>query len=224
MIINEKIIRKIVKNVVNKCLNEAMDDSFSYEELSSIRSFAQRMKYCKLHLGDTIGSGSSRAVFQIDDNKCLKLAKNQKGIAQNNAEFDSFAQSYGVMPKQYESADDNSWIIVEYVLPAKAKDFQVCLGMDFRKYCEFVKKCYNCYSSSRNSWANNSSISDEEFEEILENNEWLEGLYSYMADYQVPLGDMLRLVNYGMVQRGGTPEIVILDSGLTEQIYNEFYR
>lgn len=67
-------------------------------------------------------------------------------------------------------------------------------------------------------------LSDEEFSEMCENNEWFESLYSYMADYQLPSGDLQRLANLGMVLRDGQLEIVILDSGLTQQIYDEYYK
>ena len=54
--------------------------------LDEIRSFRGRFKYCTEHLWNAIGKGSSRAVFQIDDEKILKLAINNKGIMQNTAE------------------------------------------------------------------------------------------------------------------------------------------
>lgn len=197
-----------------------MDDSFSYDELSSLRHFSEKVTYCKKHLGPPIGNGSSRLVFQIDDEKCLKLAKNNKGLAQNNAEFDWFAQNYGVLPNIYQSADDNSWILVEYVLPAKVKDIQVCLGVDLNTFRRFIDTAYSYYSR----FSGYNLLSDKEFSEMCENNEWFESLYSYMADYQVPSGDIKRLANLGMVLREGKPQIVILDSGLTQQVYDEYYK
>lgn len=49
-----------------KQINEAMNDTFSYEELRNIRALSKRVAYCKQHLGNPIGNGSSRMVFQID--------------------------------------------------------------------------------------------------------------------------------------------------------------
>ena len=69
-----------------------------------------------------------------------------------------------------------------------------------------------------------NQLSDEEFSKMCENNEWFESLYNYMADYQLPCGDLQRLANLGMVLRDGQPQIVILDSGLTQQIYDEYYK
>ena len=70
MILTEKKLRDIIK----KTILEAMDDSFSYDELSSLRYFTERGNYCKTHLGPSKGNGSSRIVFQVEDEKCLKLA------------------------------------------------------------------------------------------------------------------------------------------------------
>ena len=149
------------------------------------------------------------------------MTRNAKGIAQNEAEFDWYAQNYGILPNIYESADDKSWILVEYVLPAKAKDIQVCLGVDFNTFQRFVYTAYCYYSGEMDCY---NQLSDEEFSEMCENNEWFESLYNYMADYQLPCGDLQRLANLGMVLRDGQPQIVILDSGLTQQIYDEYYK
>lgn len=233
-----KIFCKIPKNtfIVNegriiilnssqiKQLNEAMDDTFSFDELSNIKALSRRIAYCKQHLGNPIGNGSSRMVFQIDDEKVLKLAKNQKGLAQNNVEADWGAQNYGVLPNLYKVADDDSYLVTEYVLPAKAQDFKHCLGMTFNEYRDFVRKCHMSYAGTKRTFGMSSNIDDDKFSEMLENNEWLEQFYTYMSDYQPPLGDLLRIVNYGLCQRNEQPEIVLLDSGLSQQVWNDYYR
>ncbi|MBR4624207.1 MAG: nucleotidyltransferase domain-containing protein [Alphaproteobacteria bacterium] len=61
-------------------LNEAAMPGFNLQTLSSIKSFAGRLKYCKQMLGPSFGSGSSRIIFEIDDEKVLKLAKNKKAL------------------------------------------------------------------------------------------------------------------------------------------------
>lgn len=66
-------------------------------------------------------------------------------------------------------------------------------------------------------------MNDEQFCELVDNNEWLDNLYRYMSDYQVPCGDILRLTNLGMVMRHGEPQIVILDSGLNQDVYERYY-
>ena len=76
-ILSERYLRRIVRDSVAKVLNEATDGRFSVDELNNIPYFRDREKYCEKHLGENIGRGSSRVVFQIDDNKVLKLAWNE---------------------------------------------------------------------------------------------------------------------------------------------------
>src|ERR1700749_760360 len=57
------------------------------KNMSQLKTFTARLKYCKEHF-QRLGAGSSRIVFLLPDGKVLKLAKNAKGLAQNNVESD----------------------------------------------------------------------------------------------------------------------------------------
>ena len=81
---NKKIY--LTEEQFNYLKEMAYPTSFNMEEFKSIRSFADRVKYCEQRL-KKLGAGSSRRVYQIDNEKCLKLAKNGKGIGQNIEEI-----------------------------------------------------------------------------------------------------------------------------------------
>lgn len=223
MHMNKNILSEIISKVIDKyVLKEAMDDTFNFAELSNIDNYSGRVRYCKEHLGFPIGNGSSRIVFQLDDERCLKLAKNEKGIAQNEVENDKYVEdTYGVTPKIFNYDEDNKWLVSEYVLPAKAKDFKVCLGITFKEFQQFVIFSYNTYQHRSKRYP--CDMDENRFEELCENNEWLNNLYYYIADYQLPFGDIIYKGNLGMVMRDGSPEIVILDSGLTDEVYKTYY-
>lgn len=204
----------------SKILKEAMDDTFSLEELNSLRSFNARFKYCTQHLGKHIGKGSSRATFQIDDEKVLKLAWNQKGVAQNTEE----ARAYGddIFPQVFQSADDDTWLISEFVLPAKPKDFEHCFGLTFDEFVKFIYACGAYKFSRRYMW---NAMDEEKYTELLDNNEDLLAFDDYIGNYgSIVIGDMCRICNYGLTQRNGEAHIVLLDSGLTDYVWNNFYR
>ena len=202
-------------------IKEAADNEFNVEMLDKIRSFRGRFKYCTEHLGNAIGKGSSRAVFQIDDEKILKLAINNKGITQNTAEDERFIQTYEITTKVFDSNDEGLWIISEFAIPAKESDFPICLGITFDEYCEFIKKTTYIYLS-RNK-RRFSKMTDERYNELLENNEWLYQLYCYLRDYEIEgINDLLVLRNIGMVQREGKPTIVLLDYGWNNISYEEY--
>ena len=84
--ITEQQLHDIIINTVRKTLKEAFMPSFSTAMLSQLSSFNQQVQYCTEQLGSPIGNGSSRTVFQIDDKRVLKLAKNSKGLDQNEVE------------------------------------------------------------------------------------------------------------------------------------------
>lgn len=208
-------------------LCEAQDDTFSLEELSSIRSFRGRYNYCVQHLGNHIGKGSSRATFQLDDEKVLKLAINEKGIAQNSQEGqkDYYLEQLDVVPQLFETDENYGWIISEYVLPAKSQDFKVCLGVDEKTFYRFIITDWveRCGTSRDKQYQAHNMLSQEQYEELLDN-ENLIPWDDYIGNYRPPFGDMISRRNYGMAMRNGYPTIVLLDSGLTDEIYNQYYR
>lgn len=79
-------ISKFMKTVlemagVEEPLEEmAYPTNFNFVELDSMRTFAERKRYCEERL-QQIGVGSSRIAYKVDNEKVLKLAKNKKGIA-----------------------------------------------------------------------------------------------------------------------------------------------
>lgn len=206
---------------------EAQDDTFNLDELSSIYSFRGRYNYCVQHLGKHVGKGSSRAVFQIDDEKVLKLAINDKGIAQNEQEGqkDCYLEQLDVVPKLFETDDDYKWIISEFVLPAKTQDFRVCLGVDENTFYRFIITDWveRCGTSRDRQYQAHNMLPMEKFEQLLEN-ENLMPWDDYIGNYRPAFGDMVAKRNYGMTLRDGNPTIVLLDSGLTDEIYDKFYR
>lgn len=219
-----KVLLKPTNESVRR-INEAADSQFSLKELSSLTSFRQRLMYCTKHLGMTIGNGSSRVVFQVNDQLCLKLAKNQKGVAQNQLEGEAYKERYDCMPKVYEKDDNDLWIVCEYVLPAKANDFQHCLGISWADFQAYIGSCFDEYNPRKyRGYRGYPVMDDERFYELKEENEQLYDFADYMFDYQPPIGDMLRLANYGMVRRYNQDMIVLLDHGLSEEIFDQYYK
>jgi len=109
----KNIMEDILKSKIRKIIREmAYPTSFNMEEFKQIRSFSERVRYCENRLR-RISSGSGRIVYQIDDQKVLKLAKNQKGIAQNEVESDNFLQSYSIVARVFEGDDNDTFVEME---------------------------------------------------------------------------------------------------------------
>jgi hypothetical protein len=179
-------------------------------------------------LGPSFGSGSLRIIFEIDDNKVLKLAKNQKGVAQN--EFEEETSRYGSMVvKVFECGNDYTWLVEENCIPAKKKDFDQLLGVPFETYCDLIRFYYNRYCRKGKEaflYTMTSNEADKLINQLYENDEYgfVQQVFDLMGDYQLPFGDLTRISTYGMVMRDGKPELVIIDSGLSEEILNLYYR
>lgn len=219
----ENIIRTIViTEKQHKMLQEAADEHFSLEELSAIQSFRGRFNYCTQHLGKHIGKGSSRVTFQIDDEKVLKLAWNNKGIGQNITEMQTYTAS--IFPNVYDYDENGKWIISEFVLPAKSQDFKHCFGMTFQQFASFISASGK-YRFGGRYW---NAMPENEWISYLENNEELSEFDEYIGNYGnhsfTPVGDMTRLCNYGLTHRNGEATIVLLDSGLSEDVWNTYYK
>ena len=140
-----------------KRLFEARIDGFRVDYLRSCNSYDERVKYCKKMLGFPIGKGSSRMVFQLDDETCLKLAINEKGIAQNLEEIKIARDGFiSYIPKIYNGSDeeDGLWVITQYVLPAKKTDFKNCREQDtsqcssYKLESKAFQCCYSNYTRS----------------------------------------------------------------------------
>lgn len=112
----------------------AYPSGFSFDELNKLTSFAARQRYCRQHL-KRIGSGSSRVVFLVDDEKVLKLAKNPKGIAQNEREAGFHDSDIGLFAKTFEVADDSTWIEMEAAKKVTQKEFKRVCGITYKLFC-----------------------------------------------------------------------------------------
>ena len=221
-----------IRNYVRNLIHEAMEAGFSVQDLKNtlmndlqvVKDHAEyRVKinhflkggydYCVKMLGEPIGKGSSRAVFQIDDTRVLKLATNMKGIAQNKAEVAVYNQTADktFMPIIYNDSDMENYfyVIAEYVLPAEEDDFKNVIGIPFDTFEEIV---YN-----------------DKIEDVIEDHKYspkVRGLFQYMLTMSkigVNIDDWFYIDNWGLAKRNGKAAMVTLDNGFTNYVANHFY-
>lgn len=209
-------------------LNEAAMPGFNPKALDNIRSFKKRLDYCKQTLGPTFGQGSSRIIFEIDDEKVLKLAMNQKGLAQN--EFEEETSRYGDMVvRVFDCGDDYTWLVEENCIPANEEDFEHIIGLPFETYCDLIRFYYNRYCRNGKEtklFTMSANEANQLVKQLYEQNEdgFVPQMFNLMGDYQLPIGDLIRISTYGMVKRNGQPQIVVIDSGLSQEILDTHYR
>lgn len=198
-------------------INEmAYPTSFNMEEFKKIRSFAGRVAYCRKHL-NRIAEGSSRMVFKIDDEKVLKLAKNRKGLGQNESEARmGYSEGYFTCIAHVFDYDDN-YMFVEMELAKKCskQDFLRITGYDFET---FVK-----YLQAESNGDLRKEFSQEFIDEAYDNSSIMTEVSEFVRTYELPLGDIYRLEHYGIVKRKGEEYVVLIDYGLTNDVYEKYY-
>lgn len=136
--LNEQELRGVIRNVIKETLQirEAMSSSFSWDTFNSIldnHGIVAAKSYCIQELGQPIGSGTSRDVFEIDDKTVLKLSNNSNDIMQNLHEYNIFQELKGnpLLPRIYAKSDDYIWLWCERVLPCSHADFEKVLGIPY---------------------------------------------------------------------------------------------
>lgn len=220
--------KEVVKeDCIPEVINEmAYPASFDMEEFKKCNTFAARVRYCQARL-PRIASGSSRIVYKIDDEKVLKLAKNAKGIAQNKTESNSYAEEVGIGAKVFDYEESGLWLEMELARKCIPNDFKAIVGQPFKvvqNYIMYVAKQY-----SRNMYISYDRRYKDLFAQIdneeIDNFEWFNMLYDYMANTGLEAYvDLTRISSWGVVKRSYGDEIVLIDFGLDDENFDQYYK
>ena len=189
-------------------------------ELRNIRSFAGRIRLADQQL-QRIGSGTGRAVYDIDGEKVLKLAKNTKGIAQNKVESNTgyYRDTQHIVAEIFDSAEDDTWLISEHGKKVTKKRIEELTGIpSLEKLYYFLRNF-----KSQNNGRGKDFTQEKEVEEFFWENEFAQDLQNFIANYAQSVGDMGRPSSYGEVLRDGQPAIVLTDYGLNDEVYDTHY-
>jgi len=208
----------ITNEQLEKIVNEmAYPSSFNMDEFKQIPNFAKRVRYCDDRL-EYINSGSSRVVCKIDDTKVLKLAKNTKGIEQNKNESNQNIQNeFSIVAKTFDIGENYNFVEMELAMPCKASYFKQIIGFDFANIWAYLHNVLNDSKYYTKKFT-------PEVKTEMDDNEWLAELLELVSNYSVSIGDLGRTSTYGLVYREGKPEIVVIDFGLTDKTYDDYYK
>jgi hypothetical protein len=179
------------------------------KELSSLETFKDRVAYAEKHLKH-LSSGSSRVIYITSDNQVLKLAKNERGIAQNIAEGNPKMVSKYIN-KTTKQDKDGIWKISPFLDKITEKEFQQMVGIPFKHFSEAIS--YGLQDVS-----GNSHPKPEGFEAVAKTDLYQE-LVEIGERFHLMGGDLGRVSSWG--REDDHP--VLLDAGLNRQIYDFYY-
>ena len=202
-------------NLIQKDLDEDYPSSWSIDEFKKLTSFSARVNYCNQHL-QRLASGSSRIVYKVDDTKVLKLAKNKKGLAQNETEIDFGRDSYlsDIVAKIFDFDENGLWVEMELAQKLTPAMFKNIVGVDFENYCEAMRYRYRVAVEYQY-----RIPKPENMDEMWEN-DFVYKMMDMMVNYELILADLCKITSYGLVDNN---RIVLIDSGLTNEVFDTHY-
>jgi hypothetical protein len=202
---------KLTELLENK-LNE-FREGFDLDSFLKMNSFAAQVRYAGKTL-KRLGSGSSRIVFEIDDTKVLKLAKNLKGIAQNKVEGDWFVNDeyYNIIARVLERDDNYRWIVSERAKKITPTEFKRLCGVDINEFYAYV-----CYVTRKcHAW----KYPSDETKRFLDESEFATEVCELLVNTDANAGDLSRISTYGRIN----DRLVIVDYGLSTGVYRDYYQ
>jgi len=179
------------------------------KELSNLKTFKSRIEFCIANF-PRLKAGSSRIAFDYSPEYVLKLAKNDKGIAQNNAEADGFIQNnYKDLVANVKDSDPNDfWILAQKATKVSAGQFKILAGFSLEDLRNYL------YTRIENKKI--FPVSDME---MFNENEFVQELMDLMVNFAMPIGDIVRASSWGKVN----DRLVLIDYGLTNSILSDMY-
>jgi hypothetical protein len=216
------IITEQQYNLIKKDIEEEYPATWNVEEFKNLRSFNQRVQYCETNL-TRIASGSSRIAYKIDDTKVLKLAKNKKGLAQNEAEIE-YSQDYmmdDIVAEVFNYDENNLWLEMELARKLTPALFYKIIGFTFNDYVDGIRHQEDTLKPKGTYF---KTPEPDNYQEMW-NNDFIANIFNLIGSYDnFASGDLVRLSTYGVVKRDGEDTIVLIDYGLSTDVLNTYYK
>lgn len=180
-----------------------------FKELSDIREFKERIEFAKDHW-EFLGEGSSRTAFQINENLIIKVAHNDKGVAQNKVEMSPDVQRECVNNAVVADAE-GKWIIFHSTEELNKEKFKELVGFTFET---FMNALFYAMNNESDKWSE-----PREFAEIKCHPLFL-CLANLVFNSQLLIGDLDKISSWGILN--GKP--VLRDAGLDKDTFKKYYK
>jgi hypothetical protein len=175
------------------------------DKITTIEKFADRIKWANANL-KKIGKGSARYVYDLKNGYVLKLARNNKGIAQNFVESNKKLQKKyeNIIAKIIDSDKDNKWVVQEKVIPLSNFSFD----KGFELFEKIVKVSLNNYQS------------EVRFGFLDNKNPFVNQVKALMKEYKLDKFDVSDEKSLGILK----DKIVLFDYGLDCETAQKLYK
>lgn len=218
-------LEELIKEVVLSAMEEGKFDPKTMKD-RNFMTLMDAIRYIEKDVGlRKLGQGSARIVFALDSKRALKMARNQRGLAQNQAELDVMtdpaAQNVFARIFSYDPSPDCKWLVSELVRPLgeeETQEFKRLTGVPWHVFSDLVLFDKRTWKDSLSSFV--GEFSKQEIRSWEQG--WLGSVFETLNSIKPVLieGDLDVIGHWGK-----TPDqrIVLLDYGYTESVMNRFY-
>ena len=213
------LVKTLLEKQEEKSLEEMpLPQDWDKEVFKDKNSFAKQIKYAT-DRALKVGTGSSRVAFVIPfENRktVLKIAKNVKGLHQNQVEGDwGLRQMYPDVAIPLIDVDEENdlprWIHEEFAEKLTKSIFKKLTGFNFELFGLALMIDEEQRSGKQKYYHRRVPPASEEYQAII-SSELFEDISRMMGDFGILAGDLDRLANWGVYK--GKPTII--DLGFTE--------
>lgn len=217
------------------------------KKLNSLPSLKKKLDFVHSSL-ELIGVGTARKVYKFED-KVLKIAKDNRGIAQNKEEVKVSKENNKLFTIVFEVDPKFSWIVAEKAEPCTEEKFRSIYGISYDDFYGFMfclemnvkpgtnpRRLLDTLVSKEFkvpmidvflSWHQYKRTGDKFLNKYGISNKcgnFLTRCYQYKMSHPEFVADELATMeNVGIVNRDGKLSAVIIDSGMSEDVLFNLY-
>lgn len=184
---------------------------FDIRHFKSIKGHNAVVSYALDNL-EALGEGSSRVVFKLSSKDALKVAYNNKGLAQNEAELDIFTnpKSKPIVARIYDYDTQHKWLVSELVRPlSRREEFEYLVGTDFDAFIWYVKR----NSNPALAWRTDGSVNEKSLS-------FAQAVIDTIKAGDLMFGDVDNIRHWG---KTADSRVVLFDYGFTSDVHKKHY-
>jgi len=209
-----KLLRKaemfyLLASESEKLPDNSKDLKVVLKNLAKLETYQARKKYAEKNLKH-LSSGSARIVYKAPDGTIIKLAKNDKGLAQNKAEANPKMKSK-FLNEIIDYSKNYVWIQTHFLKKIKVGDFEEMTGLDFNDFGDSISYGLKAISE-------NTHDKPKSFDEVSKSDIYKE-MCRIGKKFKLMPGDLKRISSWGT--KDDLP--ILIDAGLTKDVYEDFY-
>jgi hypothetical protein len=211
--------------LLQKYIVESFDNKDVQEYFLSETKLSKLVNHAKKHHKILSTYGSSRIVFELDEQRVIKIAKNTKGLAQNSNESmiwnDGLYNEIVCPILQEDQADEPKWLIVRKASKAKQSDFLTHYNISFKEFVIAVDYLASTVGQERKGYDLDEAKAIFRRDEVFNDEEHLlHKIHNLMGNYGLMGGDITKISSWGIVDN----ELVLIDYGFTESTFKQHYK